>query len=278
MSHPAVPAVYLTITLGLTMFSLHPVAVAISLAGAFAYACCARGPATAFAQLRWQLPVILLVALANPLFVASGSTEVLHMGPRAIYLEALAYGACMGGLLIASTLWFGAAADILGFDKVMTLAGNIAPTISLMTSMCMRLIPRFVRQGRVIAQVQAATRVPGCSAVNRVRERLRASSVLMGWAMEDSLQTADAMRARGWATGARRTTYTRYRFTATDAIALASLLICGTACCLLAYIATSQFVFYPTMSCLVPWWGYVPLAAWMAVPTVLHILEERRYT
>ena len=33
MSHPAVPALYMVLTLGLTMFSMQPVLIALSLAG-----------------------------------------------------------------------------------------------------------------------------------------------------------------------------------------------------------------------------------------------------
>ena len=42
-AHPAVPAVYLAFTLAFTMFSFQPVLIALSLAGALAYGCCARG-------------------------------------------------------------------------------------------------------------------------------------------------------------------------------------------------------------------------------------------
>ena len=37
MSHPAVPALYMVLTLGLTMFSMQPVLIALSLAGGLAY-------------------------------------------------------------------------------------------------------------------------------------------------------------------------------------------------------------------------------------------------
>ena len=45
MSHPAVPAVYIALTLGLTMFSMQPVLIALSLAGGLAYGLATRGAA-----------------------------------------------------------------------------------------------------------------------------------------------------------------------------------------------------------------------------------------
>lgn len=276
-AHPAVPAAYLTVTLGLTMFSVQPVLIALSLAGALVYGSCLRGLASVLAALRWQLPLIVLIALVNPLFSAAGLTEVFRIGPRAIYLESIWYGCAMGGLLVASALWFQAAAELLPFDRVMALAGNAAPVVALMVSMVMRLIPRFMRQGRSILTVQGVVSRGRGSLVASARSRLRASSVLMGWAMEDSLETADAMRARGWGVARRRTTYARHRFTGADALRLLALLAAAAAMVGLAWLASSQYRFFPTMSALVPWWGYVPYALWMLVPTALHVYERGRF-
>ena len=155
--------------------------------------------------------MILIIAVLNPLFSASGSTELFRIGMRAVYLESMVYGLCMGGLFVASVLWFEAAASMLSYDKVLALLGNTAPVIALMISMCMRLIPQFLRRGRTVLAVQDAIDVPGHASADPVRSRLRASSVLMGWGMEDSLERADAMRSRGWGAATRRTTYARYR-------------------------------------------------------------------
>ena len=161
MSHPAVPALYIVLTLGLTMFSMQPVLIVLSLAGGLAYGFATRGAARTLGALRWQLPVILIIALVNPLFSASGSTELLRIGMRAVYLESMVYGLCMGGLFVASVLWFEAAASMLEYDKVLALLGNAAPVIALMISMCMRLIPQFLRRGRSVLAVQDAIDVPG---------------------------------------------------------------------------------------------------------------------
>ncbi len=287
-NHPAVAAAYVLVTLVLTMFAVQPVLIALSVAGALAYGCLSRGVRSCARALRWQLPTILLIALVNPLFSASGSTALFCIGPRVVYAESMAYGCAMGALFVASVLWFEAAADMLPQSKVMALAGNATPTIALMVSMCMRLIPKFVRRGRQIAQVQdvAARAAAECGAGSgaeaelapAVRARLRQTHVLMGWSLEDSLETADAMRARGWSAEVRRSTYTRHRFAAVDAFALIALLLAGALCLLLAWAATSQFAFYPTMSRLIAWWGYVPYACWMFLPALALAHNERMFS
>lgn len=276
-AHPAVPALYLALTLALTMFCAQPVLVACSLAGAVLFVAATQGWHAVGDGLRWQLPVIVIIALFNPLFSASGSTEIARFGQRAVYLESLAYGACMGGLLVASMLWLKAASCLLSFDKVMALFGNAVPVVSLMISMSMRLIPRFVRKAHQVLAAQDAVDLPRETRWDRLRQRLRLSSVLMGWGMEDSLETADAMRARGWGAATRRTTYTRYAFRGADLCSLLALAVGGLVVALLAYAACSQFEFYPRLSTLVPWWGYVVYMGWMLVPSVLHVVERRRF-
>ncbi len=275
-SHPAVPALYVLVTLGLTMASMQPVLIAISLVGGLAANACARGLRATLTGLRWQLPIIFIIAVFNPIFSASGSTELFRIGMRAVYLESLAYGFAMGGLFVASALWFMAASHMLTFDKVMTLFGNAAPVVALMISSTMRMIPRFLRRAQQVHSVQQVAGQTG-GAADVVRSRLRLSSVLMGWGMEDSLETADAMRARGWGVAARRTSYTRYRFASADAAAILALSASAALCILIAVAATSQYTFYPVMSRLVPWWGYVAYVAWMLVPTVAHLLGVRRF-
>ena len=276
MSHPAVPAFYMALTLGLTMFSMQPVLIALSLAGGLAYGLATRGAARTLGALRWQLSVILIIALVNPLFSASGSTELFRIGMRAVYLESMVYGLCMGGLFVASVLWF-EAASMLEYDKVLALLGNAAPVIALMISMCMRLIPQFLRRGRTVLAVQDAIDVPGRAPTDPVRSRLRASSVLMGWGMEDSLERADAMRSRGWGAASRRTTYARYRLGRSDVAALVGLALFGAAAVAVAWTATTQYSFYPQLSVPAPWLGYVVYAAWMVLPCVLHAIDEKRF-
>ncbi len=277
MSHPAVPALYMVLTLGLTMFSMQPVLIALSLAGGLAYGFATRGTVRTLGALRWQLPVILIIALVNPLFSASGSTELFRIGMRAVHLESLVYGLCMGGLFVASVLWFEAAASMLEYDKVLALLGNAAPVIALMISMCMRLIPQFLRRGRTVLAVQDAIDMPGRKPADPVRSRLRASSVLMGWGMEDSLERADAMRSRGWGAVPRRTTYARYRLGRSDVVALVGLALFGAVAVAVAWTATTQYSFYPQLSVPAPWQGYVVYAVWMALPCVLCAIDEKRF-
>ena len=332
--HPAVTCGYFSCILVFTMLAFHPVLTGLSLAAALAEGLALRGWRAVARNLAWLVPLVAVVALANPLFSAAGSTEVLRVGERAVYAESLAYGACMGALLAAVVLWFANASCVLTSGKVLSLTGNALPTVSLMVSMALRLVPQFVRRAAEIRSVQDACTVAngrapanGCAPAGRaeceggghrvlrrpcgcgsageagsagggdsafenapgdlvsasggarssLRERTRANlrlvSVLMGWSMEDSLETADAMRARGWGVRGSRTTYALYRFRARDGVVLGLLVVLAAASVLLAWVAVSQFSFYPRMSTLLAWWGYVPCAVFLFLPAFLEVKE-----
>ena len=102
------------------MFALQPVLVAVSLAGALAASLAFRGVRATLRGLRWQLPAMGVICLVNPLFSASGSTELWRLGSVVIYLESLAFGACMPNAKIQAAIdkAFGAGAEAVIYKEV----------------------------------------------------------------------------------------------------------------------------------------------------------------
>lgn len=284
--HPGVAAAYFIGALLLAMTAFEPILVTIALASGFAYSCCVRGVRLALKSMRWQLPMVIIIALLNMLFSGTGRTELFRIGVRAFYLESFEYGLCMGVLLIETLLWFSNTAHVLTSDKVMALIGNAAPSLTLTISMAIRLVPDLVKRGREISAVQVA-----CTAANpqagalsadasgklSLGDRVRQMTVLMGWSMENSLETADAMRSRAWGTAEKRTTYQRYRFRATDGVATAIIVALGALSCWITWSICANFSFYPIMSPLAPWWEYLPVALFFFVPLVLEASEALRW-
>ncbi len=267
--HPAVPLCYGVIELIITMCCLQPALVGISLVGALATSYAARGWRDTLRQLAYLVPVAVLVCIANPIFSASGSTQLLRLGPIAIYAESLAFGATSGCMLMASILWLTCLGTLVGSGTITSLASGRLPVVALMVSMTMRLVPQVIQRGRVIAGVHRAWRADEPSTL---RERISAaaadSGTLMGWTLADSVQTADAMRARGWGAGVRRTSWRPYVMGASDIVAMGVVVVLGVLALALAIVAASQFAFYPTMSQLVVWWGYVPIALFALMPAL----------
>lgn len=268
--HAAVPAMLFAGVAALSMLAVHPVFVTLSLSGALAFSLVARGAAATVRGLAWQLPLLVLVCLLNPFFSASGSTLLLKVGPRSVYLESLAYGATMGALLVATVLWFEDAAAVLTQDRLLALAGRRARSVPLVASMAAQLVPQMLGRARSVRAAARACTAAGPRPPAR-DELLRTSTMLLSWSLEDSLERADAMRARGWESGSPRTRYRPERFRARDAVAaagIAALLALGAAG---AWAACSSWEFYPRMSGLAPWWCYLPFALLALLPAVAEL-------
>jgi len=307
--HPLVPALYFLAVLVFTMAAFQPVFMVISLLGAVTYSIYLRGPAAVAKSLAWQLPFIALIALINPLFFSQGSTELFRIGTHAIYAESVFYGMFMGVMLVAVIEWLSCANHVISSDKIMMLTGNTAPTIGLMLSMISRLVPEFVARGRDIAGAfamnVAPARTPASASASPsehlsdadeeqqshtqqkaakkakkegvLKSRLRQMTVLMAWSMEDSLETAEAMRARGWGAVPKRTTYNRSSFMFLDGVVCAIFAALITVCAVVAVAATSQYTFFPKMSTLVLWWGYIPYALLVFLPLIMELVEVIRW-
>lgn len=272
--HPAVAFSFLACALVLTMACLQPLYVAVSLVGALACSAVCRGGRATLLSLRWVVPLCLVVAAANPFFVASGSTELFHVGQRAVYLEALAYGLCSGGMFAAVFLWFASYAACMDSENSLALFGNVLPVVTLMVSQVLRLVPQFVSRGRAVAAVQdAASSAAPRGKRDVARGRMRIASVLMGWGMEDALERSDAMRARGYDCGVRRSTYCRYRLGAADAAVLGVIFALAATGAAGAWAVCSGYSFYPVMDASGPWWCALPYALLMTLPPVLWLKD-----
>lgn len=272
--HPAVTFAFLVCAIVLSMATMQPVLTALSLIGSIVCSLVTRGARPTLRSFIWAVPLMLVVTIANPLFSASGSTEVFRLGLSAVYLESLLYGACSGAMLASVFLWFSSYSACMSSANTMALFGNVLPVVSLLVSQVMRLVPQFVSRGRGIAAAQdAVSAAAPLTKKQLASERLRIVSVLMGWGMEDGIERSDAMRARGYDCGARRTTYKRYRFTAADGAVLAGILALAAASAACAAVPCGGFAFYPTLSGWGPWWAYAPYVLLMAVPPILQFKE-----
>ena len=276
--HPALQLGCFGAILVFTMMAIQPVLLAFSFIAALSFGAYTRGWLATLKTLAWQLPLIALCAAINPLFSMVGFTELFRIGSSAIYVESVAFGACMGMMLASIMLWFYNASQVLTSDKVLAVLGNVAPTIGLMVSMALRLVPQFVKRGRLIGStVLATSSAKPRNAAEKTATHVRLISVLMGWSMEDSLETADAMRARAWGAAHKRTTYQRYRFYTFDMVASVSFALLVFINAFLAWAACSQYHFYPTMSNLIMWWGYVPYALFMFLPLLICLIDDMRW-
>ena len=168
------------------------------------------------------------MTLINPLFNHNGVTVLFVLGDSPVTLEALLYGAASAAMVTAVLTWCRMLSGVLGEDKLLYLFARVSPRIALVVSMALRGAGLFSAQARRVRRSQKGLGLyKEDNIVDTIRSDARVFSILVTWALENGVITADSMAARGYGT-ARRTAFSRYRFTRGDAALLAAgLLLTG---------------------------------------------------
>lgn len=223
--HPLAVFLYFMTAVGITILWNQPQFLLVSFLIAFGYACALEKGKNIFRSLVWLLPVMALPVIINPLVNHRGNTPLLYINDQPITLEAVLYGLFTGVMIAAMLFWFQAYSKSLDSDGFLYLFGKRFPVIALMITMIFRFVPQFHRSLQEIGAVQKTLGVS--TSRGTLRQRLRAGgkllSALVSVTLEDSLQTADSMNARGYGLPGK-TRSRKIRFTLRDGILLAASL------------------------------------------------------
>lgn len=244
--HPAAAFAYFASVLLVAMFTMHPVIVGICFLSGVCFCGLLTGIRKLLRGLAFSLPLVVLLALTNPLFSHRGKTVLFSLFGTAFTLESVLYGATAAVMLLSVFYWFRCYNEIMTSDKFLCLFGKAAPKLALILSMTLSLVPRFERRYRAIDDAQRAIGLyDGGGVGTRLRGKLRVFSILLTGGLEGSIETADSMSARGYGLPGR-SSYDVYRFRRADVFVLAwSLLLCGGVITLCA-TGAAAYEFYPT--------------------------------
>lgn len=236
-----------------------------------------------FLRKNWfYLPMFFVMAIVNPLISHNGELVLFYMNGNAITLEAIAYGFGIATMIVAVMLWFGSYHDAMTSDKFLYLFGKVSPALALTISISMRLIPRFKHQLQVIAQAQKTIGMDYSvgSFWHRVKSIMRILSILVTWALENSIDTADSMKARGYGLE-NRSTFSLFIVEKRDLWmgGWITLLVAG--CLYGVFRGYMMFYFYPTFSAIS--WSmeniifYSLYAVLLAIPIITEVKEVLKW-
>lgn len=227
--HPLVNFLYFALVLAFSMVFMHPVCLAISLICALCYAVQLTGAKAVGFSLRVSLPVLLLAAVVNPAFNHQGVTILTYLPTgNPLTLESILYGLAAGTMLCAVLTWFSCYNAVITSDKFVYLFGRVIPSLSLVLSMTLRFVPRFKAQMDTVRQAQfcVGRDVSTGSLWQRARKAVTIFSIMVTWALENAIETADSMRSRGYGLKGR-TAFSIFRMEERDKYALLWLGFCG---------------------------------------------------
>jgi energy-coupling factor transport system permease protein len=139
----------------------------------------------------------------------------------------------------------------------------------------------MIKQMRKVEEAQVGLGVYfGTNIWKRIMFRLRMVSSLVTWSLEHAIETADAMRSRGYGIKPR-TSFTIFRFRLADLFILLIIIV------LFVVVATGEFLniyafsFYPHLSELSfgikEWTGYIIVLILGTIPIIIEGRDEIKW-
>ena len=278
--HPAVNLCFFAAAIGLSMFLMHPVFLAISILCGCGYLWYLQGGRGFLRQVGYLLPVLLFTAVLNPMFNHEGATVLFYLKHGSpVTLEALSFGLASAVLMGASIVWFNCCNAVFTTDKILYLFGRLIPSLSLLISMTLRFVPRFKDYLQATVQVQRALQPPK-TRLDTLKQAMTAFSATVSWAMEQSIVTADSMKSRGYGS-AGRTAYAIYRFERRDGLTLAVLAALCLGTVLPWLTGAVEWVFFPAMTGGL--FGFGPILSYLSflglclMPMIIDLTEDCKW-
>ena len=267
--HPALLIFYALGAPILAMFGSNPVTMGVMFLCAITVHWFYLGGASTKDGLKGILFVVIFVSVLNRPTTPLGVTELFKIGSRLFTLESMCYGLMNGLMLGTVILWFRCFTAIVPNDKFLYLFGRRFQTAALLLSMILKLFPETrykIRCIRAAQMVEDGEEKPSLKV--RLSRSMRQMSSLLEWSMEDGIETADAMKARGYGEG-KRSSYQKYHFHSSDLACLIVMVMLYAAAVFDVVGAGKLFAYYPTLHWEIRKW-YVEAAG--AVLLVLFLL------
>lgn len=279
--HPILLFVYFMAVIFITMFTTHPILLGISFVCSIGFCGMLIGLKKLLSSLAYSIPMLLIIAVTNPLFAHNGETILFFLNDNPVTLEAILYGLDIAVMIISVFYWFKCYHEVMTSDKFIYLFGRVIPKLSLLLSMVLNFIPKFKRHFKEIDESQKALGIyTSKSYVDKIRSKIRVLSILVTWSLENSVETADSMRARGYGLKGR-TSYSIFHWTVRDTVMAILVFGLTAAVCYLMSMGYSEYWFYPTFKPL-EWSGvtiilYVGLFLLMAISIYTEIKENVKW-
>jgi energy-coupling factor transport system permease protein len=281
--HPFVNFLYFVVVLLFSMVFMHPIFQVIALISAVAYSIMLKGKKGIRFNLLYMIPFLLFMAVMNPVFNHQGVTILFYLNNgNPITKESILYGVAAACMFVTVIIWFSCYNVVMTSDKFIYIFGKILPALSLIFSMVLRFVPRYLAQIKVISNAQKCIGrdVSQGNLLARARNGITILSIMTTWALENAIETADSMRSRGYGLPGR-TSFSIFRLDARDKVAL--LIMTG----LIALVAVGAVMgentmrFYPSikastitpLSILI----YIAYFALCMIPVLINMVEAMKW-
>lgn len=254
--HPALGLVYYLLVLSLIIIVKHPIELAILyIALIFEYLFLAElkgenDKSKVIRQIFMPFFIALISGLLNALFRHYGRLEIFQLdnGYKMTW-DSLIDGAQGGFRFALSILALKQMYDNLDSNKILYLFKPIFPSFSLLLNLIFTFFPRLLREGKDLITVNKLS-LADKDLNKKAKWQNRADIIakLSSFSLENSIETADSMQARGYGLKSEKTSYKLYHWSRKDTFLLVILLLASIVYFYLRSQGALDFRFYPIIS------------------------------
>lgn len=197
------------------------------------------------------LTMSILIMVLNPFLVSRGTNILFYFRGKQVTLEATIYGVVMALSIAIILIMFISFNLILNGNRFLFLFARILPRTAFLTMLSIRFVPLLRRR---LSEINAVQRIRGLSLTEgNLRERAKAgmlkTQILLTWSLEEAIQTADSMKARGYGIG-KKTAYIPYRMEKQDWAWLILLGLLFLVCIIGGLLGYGKIIIYPELGTL----------------------------
>lgn len=276
--HPTTILIYFIVVISFSMFVLHPVFLGISIITATTYSIRLNGKNAVKFSIFYMIPTMVIAVIINALTNRMGTTIIAWK----ISLESVYFGIAAAIMIACVLSWFSCYNKIMTSDKFIYIFGKSIPSLSLIMSMIFRFVPRFKAQFKKTVNTQKCigNDISEGKPADRIKKLIKIISIMTTWSLENSIETADSMKNRGYGLKGRRT-FSIYNFRKNDLVVLTYTLFAA------AYIIISiakniiYYNYYPVAyfndTTVHPLITYTIYAILCYIPIIIDIKEDIRW-
>jgi len=278
--NPISITVYFLSVISVVMLTGNPYLLLFSLFGAVLLFLIRRGAEGWKTHIFYSL-IFAFASLINPIVSHAGVTVLFVVNDSPITLESTVFGVITSLAIISVLYWFNSFTDIMTSDKLLYVFGSLSPKLALILSMGLRYVSLFKRQMERVKATQTALGLyKEDNVIDRIKGGVRIFSVMVSWALENGIITADSMAARGYGV-AKRSHFHNFTFSALDI----SLTVISLSLALLSLISIGlgalDFNCYPYIKMsepvLLSYVGYVSYALLALIPVLIEAGERIKW-
>lgn len=234
---------------------------------------------------KWTVPFVIMgvfIVFLNPFLVSRGTNILFYFRGKQVTLEATMYGFVMALSLIAILMMFVSFNLKLNGNKFLFIFSKFLPRTAFLIMLAIRFVPLLKRRLDEISAVQyvrGKTIVFG-SLKERIRNALVMLQILLTWSLEEAIQTADSMKARGYGLG-KKSSYVPYQMEKRDWIWMIILFCSLVVCIFCGLLGYGKIVIYPQLGTLhlypLDWVAYVCMVTIISFPLLVEGRELMRW-